>query len=144
MEDLTLTADFHLFLPTPLDLAVAYGPVDKPAKMPELEFPSRAVFPPFSLAILNGPAPPVFPFFWDMMGQQKQGLPFHVRWNSSPALLKALYGLQGNSQQLSHLALGFSQMMTDFREFGFLQDDPPYSRRRFRAPIKNSLAAHRF
>jgi hypothetical protein len=48
--------------------------------------------------------------------EEKQDLPFDMDRNLSPALLKALYGLQGRTKQPGHLALRLSKCASDIRE----------------------------
>jgi hypothetical protein len=127
MKHPALAAYLHFFLPRWLQLSLTNGAVDEPAEVPELEFPGRAVFPRISRAVLNGPASPVFLVLPQLPAEKKQDLSFYMRGNSSPALLKALYGFDRGSQQVGHLALGFSQLMTDLRELRFFHKYPPFS-----------------
>jgi hypothetical protein len=126
MKDPALAAYPHFFLPRRLQLSLTNRAIDEPAEVSELEFPGRAVFPGISRAVLNGPASPVFVVLPQLPAKKKQGLSFYMRGNSSPALLKALYGFDGGSQQVGHLALSFSQLMTDFRELPFSHEYPPF------------------
>ena len=48
--------------------------------------------------------------------QEIQDLPLDMDRNLSPALLKALYGLEGCTEQLGHLTLCFSKSASDMGE----------------------------
>ena len=48
-----------------------------------------------------------------LSADQKQQLPFNMDRNISPALLIAVNGLDGGTEQLSHLSLCFSQFLTE-------------------------------
>lgn len=43
LENLTGAANFHFFIPGAVNVAVAYGSVDKPAKISAFKFPGRAL-----------------------------------------------------------------------------------------------------
>jgi hypothetical protein len=126
MEYLTLAAYPHFPLPVRLRLSLAYGSIDEPAEVPDLEFPRGTIFFGLSRAVLNGPASPVFVVLRQLVGKKKQDLSFYMAGNFSPTLLKALYGFERGPKQLSHLALSFSQLMTDFRELTFSHKYPPF------------------
>ncbi len=126
MKYLTLSAYPHFLLPGRLHLSLTDGAIDEPAKVADLEFPRRAVFLGVSLALQGDPASPVFLIPRQLVGEKKQGLALYMSGNSSPALLKALYGFDRGPQQLSHLGLSFSQLVTDLRELAFSHKYPPF------------------
>lgn len=55
----------------------------------------------------------MLPFSGVFLCEEKQGLPFYMGGNLSPALLKALHGLQGSTKQLGHLALRLSKFASN-------------------------------
>jgi len=117
-EDLTLPAQRHFLLPGPLNLAVAYGPVDEPAQMPQTVFPRRALLPGLFGAALCRPAVlPAFAGQGKVMGKKKEGLPFHMDRDSSPPLFKALDRLKGGPKELGQFLLCLPQMSSDAGKF---------------------------
>ena len=93
MENLALSAHLHLTLPIFMNLSLTYRPINKPAEMPALKFPCGALLLYLLGAGLNGPTG--FALLWRVpLGQQEQYLPFYMRWNIPPALLKTLYSLE--------------------------------------------------
>jgi hypothetical protein len=95
---------------------MTYRPVDKPAEMPALKLPRRALLPCFYRAVFNIPAGLMRTFSGGFLCQEKQHLPFDMDRNLSPALLKALYSLEGCTEQLGHLTLRLSEYASDIRE----------------------------
>jgi hypothetical protein len=115
-EDLTVAAHLHFRLPVPLHFSMADGPVDEPAQMADLELPGRATLSRLRRALKYGPTFRSLPGGF-CVGEQEEELPFDVDGDLSPALLKALDGLEGGSQDLGQLLLGFSQLGPDIAEF---------------------------
>ncbi len=56
MEDLALSAYFHLIVPISLDLPLTDRPADKPTEVPALELPGRTLLFYLYGAVLNVPA----------------------------------------------------------------------------------------
>jgi hypothetical protein len=110
-------AQVHFLLPAFLDLAPADRAVNKPAEMPCLKLPRRA-----SVSRLVRAAP-YFPTGSDLFalstlqGRKKKQLAFRVYRNIPPPLFEALYGFGRSAQELGHLLLRFSQMLTDLGKF---------------------------
>jgi hypothetical protein len=125
LKYVAFAAEIHFPFPGSLGFPLAYRPVDEPAKMPEFELPGRAVFFQISRAILDSPASPVFLALRQLMGQKEQDLPFHMRWDVSPSLFETLDSFDRCSHQLSHLVLGFSQVMADLRKLAFFHKRTP-------------------
>ena len=95
---------------------MTYRPVDEPAEVTTLKLPRRALLPGFYWALFNVPTGLMRTFSGGFLCQEKQHLPFDMDRNLSPALLKALYGLEGRTKQLGHLALSLSKSASDIRE----------------------------
>jgi hypothetical protein len=133
LKYLTPSAYPHFLLPSRLHLSLTDSAVDEPAEVPKLELPCWTVFLGMDRAVLNGPASPVFVVLSQLVGEKKQGLSLYMPGNSSPALLKALHGFDRCPQQLSNLALSFSQLTTDIRELTFSHNCPPFYRLPFRS-----------
>ena len=93
MEDLALPAYFHLTVPISLNLSMAYGSTDKPTEMTALELPGGALIPYLRGAVLNVPTgfASILRF---LHRKEEERLPFNIRGNISPSLLKALHGLK--------------------------------------------------
>lgn len=96
-------------MPASLYLPLAYGSVDKPAEFPALKLPCRALLSGLHRASLNDPAGLLLLLSGILLGEEKQHLSLDIYWNVPPALLKALYGLEGGSEQIRHLLLGLPQ-----------------------------------
>jgi hypothetical protein len=105
----TGTANIHFALPIPLNFAFTQRPVDKPAESPGLKFPGRAIAPLIQRTFSDDPTglPAFFPL---LHGKEKEGLPFHMSRNGSPALFIALNCFGGRPQELCHLSLCFTQL----------------------------------
>jgi hypothetical protein len=120
LQHFTGFADFHFFAPAFLRLALTNRSVDEPAEMPGPELPCRTTLSGLTGAIFDQPTgatsfcPELF------QGKKKQRLAFSIDGYFSQSLLKALDGSDGNTQQLGHLFLGFSQEMPDLRQFVFI------------------------
>ena len=78
-----------------------------------MKFPRRAVLPGFHGASFNNPARLVPSGSGILLGEEKQHLPLDMNGNIPPSLLEALYGLEGDTEQLCHPALRFSQLASD-------------------------------
>jgi len=116
-KDRTLPASFHFFVPAVLNLPPAVGAADKPAKVSDLKFPGRTVFPPGGRASFDLPAR-AGPFAATRFhGRQEKNLPFDVSGDFAPSLLEALHGPDGCSQELGNFLLGFLQASTESQEF---------------------------
>ena len=113
MEYPTPPAYRHLFGPALLGLPPADGAIDKPAEIPYLQFPRRAILPQCIRAVLHDPTGNRDPACRALHGKEKEHMPFYVRRDFPPALFKALHGLVGRPQELGHLLLGLSQLMPD-------------------------------
>jgi hypothetical protein len=124
-KDRTPPASFHFFAPAVLNLPPAVGAVDKPAKVSDLKFPGRTVFSPGGRASLDLPAR-AGPFATTRFhGRQEKNLPFDVSGDFAPSLLEALHGPDRDSQELSHLLLGFLQALPESQEFFGVHKEPP-------------------
>jgi hypothetical protein len=91
-EYLAFSAHFHLLVPAFLHLALADRPVDKPAKMPTLKFPRRAIS---SDLHPTGSVPFIMAPFHD---QEEEYLSFNMHGDVPPPLLKTLYCFKRNTQ----------------------------------------------
>jgi hypothetical protein len=119
-KDFAFPTHFHLLAPASLHLAVADGPVYEPTNPPCAELPCRTIPSGLDRTFLNRPARAVSVDVGLLQGQEKKRLALGMNRDPSPTLFKALYGLERNTQQLSHLHLGFSQLVSNFREFLFV------------------------
>ncbi len=98
MEYLALAARFHLFVPALLYFTLADSPVDKPAKMPTLKFPCRAI----SLDLHGTPSyhpTRLVPLVMGVLhGQKEEHLPLNMNGDVPPSLFEALDGLERSTQ----------------------------------------------
>jgi len=99
---------------------VADGSVYEPADLPCAELPCRTIPSGLDSTLLHQPTRASSVDWGLLKGQKKKRLAFGVNRDPSPALFKALYGLERNAQELGHLQLGFSQVVSNFREFLFV------------------------
>jgi hypothetical protein len=124
-EYFTLSAHLYLLVPAFLHLALTDGPVDKPAKLPPLKFPCRAI----SSGLRRTPSyyPTVgFPFIMGPLhGKKKKHLSFNMHGDVPPSLLETLYGFERSTQYLCHLALSFSQMASNLGKLLFVHARSP-------------------
>lgn len=58
----------------------------------------------------------MLPFSGVLLCEEKQHMSLDMGGNLSPALLKALHGLQGSTKQLGYLALRLSKSASDMGE----------------------------
>ena len=106
-KNVTRPAYLHLFIPIFINSAVTNSSANKPTKFSGIKFPSRALFFLLWRAFFYGPAGLEFfgaPFH---IGDQEQHLSLSMGRYESPVLFVAVYGLDGYTQQLSHLFLRF-------------------------------------
>jgi len=99
---------------------VADGSVYEPADLPCAEFPCRTIPSGLDGTFLNRPTRAFSVDGGLLEGQKKKRLAFGVNGDLSPALFKALYSLERNAQELGHLQLSFSQVVSNLGEFLFL------------------------
>ncbi|UCG65635.1 MAG: hypothetical protein JSW12_00830 [Deltaproteobacteria bacterium] len=71
---------------------MTYRSVDKPAEVPTLKFPCRAILPGFSRTLFNHPTGLVVPTGSAFHGQKKQHLTLDMPGNVPPSLLETLDG----------------------------------------------------
>lgn len=110
-------ASLHFFFPRFMNMAIADGPADKPAKIAGLEFPGRALFFLLGRTCFSIPARPPFTDVFLQSGNQKENLSFHMGRYGSPPLFIAVNGLDGNAKKLRHLPLCFSQLISELLKF---------------------------
>jgi hypothetical protein len=125
-QNIAGSANFHLFFPFFVGSAAADGSIDKPAKLACLKLPCGACFFLFGRAFFNGPARFLGLIGASSSGEQKKHLPFNMRRHGSPALLVAVYGLDGYPQKLRHLLLRFVQVFPKFCKFLTVHKFPLY------------------
>ena len=111
-QDLAGHAIFSLFAPSLVDIAIAESPPQKPAQVSGIELPCRALLLEFSWAFLDNPTG-FFPFIGCASLEQEKNLTFYLGRDFSQTLFVAVYGLDGFSQQLCHLFLGFPQLQSN-------------------------------
>jgi hypothetical protein len=121
-----LTAAFHFRFPAAVDVAMTNGPIDKPAQFAVLKFPGRTGLAAGLGAAGGDPAALWFYLQLGGFGLQKEKLPFNMDRYIAPPLLKALDGLQRYPQEMTDLALGFGQKLSDDGKFSFIQGLPPF------------------
>jgi hypothetical protein len=124
LEYLALLAPLHLLVPAFLHLALADRPIDKPAKMPTLKFPCRAILPHPRGTLPYHPTRPVI-FITGPHRQKKVHLSLDIHRDVPPSLLKTLYGFGRNTQKLCHLSLSFSDMGPNLGELLFVHVKSP-------------------
>jgi hypothetical protein len=116
-QDLTRSADFHLFLPVGLDFSFTDGSIDEPTELSGFKLPRWAFLFVFRGTFLDHPAR-LFPILaLSCPGEQEKEVPFHMTRDISPTLLVTVYGLDRRSKQLGHLHLGLAQFLTNGNEF---------------------------
>jgi len=71
---------------------MAYGSINKPAKVSTEEFPRGTCFPDFHGAFIYNPTWLLLPISISLHSKKKEHLPLNMYWNIPPSLLKALYG----------------------------------------------------
>jgi hypothetical protein len=101
--------------------AITACPAYIPAEMTALELPGRTLF--FHPTMLYLPA---WMSVFDLaaaIAEEKKNLTFNMGRNSSPSLFVAMYGLQCNAEQFSHLFLCFSQLLPECIKFFGIQFD---------------------
>jgi hypothetical protein len=103
-----------------LDFSLTDRPINKPAQMPHLEFPSRAIAFDFRGALFYYPTGPLFNVLGFLHGEDKPHLSFDVNGNFSQTLFKTLYGLDRDAQQLGHFILCFTQLAPNFNKLFFV------------------------
>ena len=108
LKYLAFSARFHFFTPAFLYVAMAYGSINKPAKISTVEFPRRAGFPGFHVAFIYNPTGLLLSVSISLHSKKKEHLPLYMNRNISPSLLEALYGFTRGTEQFCHLALRFS------------------------------------
>ena len=111
-QDLAGHAIFSLFAPSLVDIAIAESPTQKPAQVSGIELPRRTLLLEFGWAFLYYPTG-FFPFIGCASLEQEKNLTFYLGGDFSQTLFVAVYGLDGFSQQLGHLFLGFSQLQSN-------------------------------
>jgi hypothetical protein len=97
-EYLAFSAHLHLLVPAFLHLALADRPVDKPAKMPTLKFPRRAIFSDLHGTFSYHPTGSVPFIMTPFHDQEEEYLSFNMHGDVPPSLLKTLYGFKRNTQ----------------------------------------------
>ena len=102
-KDSALPTHFHFLDPAPLCFALADGSIYEPADLPGLELPRRTIPSGLDRALLNRPTRTFSIDRGPLKGQKKKRLALGVNGDPSPALFKALYGLERNAQELGHL-----------------------------------------
>jgi hypothetical protein len=97
-EYLAFSAHLHLLVPAFLHLALTDRPVDKPAKMPTLKFPRRAISPDLHGTFSYHPTGSVPFIMAPSHDQEEEHLSFNMHRDFPPSLLKTLYGFKRNTQ----------------------------------------------
>jgi hypothetical protein len=95
---------------------VTYGPVNKPAELPRLEFPGRTLSLLPSRTFLNHPAR-LSVLVISYPSSQKIELPFGVSRHTAPTLLVAVYRFDRGPEQLGHLGLRLVQFFAELSKF---------------------------
>jgi hypothetical protein len=108
LEHPALPAHLHLPLPAFLHLAVADCSINKPTKMPSLEFPCWTFPLNFHGALLHHPAGYTLSARRFFRGHKKENLTLNMHWDVPPTLFETLYGFERDPQQLCHLILSLS------------------------------------
>jgi hypothetical protein len=98
LEYLALSAHLDLLVPAFLHLALTDGPIDKPAKLPALKFPCRAISSDLHGTLSYHPTGLVPFVMGPHDGQKKEHLSFDMHRDISPSLLKTLYGFRRSAQ----------------------------------------------
>lgn len=111
-ENITGPADLHFFLPVFVNYSFTDSTVNKPTKLPCVEFPRGAPAFYFSWTLFQDPAGFQLPLALLLQGDQEQDLPLRIGGNRSPSLLVAVNCLQRYSQQLGEFLLGFMQAIS--------------------------------
>jgi hypothetical protein len=116
-QNLTRSADFHLFLPIGLDFSFADRSIDEPTERSCFKFPGWALLFVFRGAFLDHPAWLFIVHVLSIPGEQKEEMPFHMARDVPPSLLVAVNCLNRGSEQLSHLHLGLAQFFANGNKF---------------------------
>lgn len=116
VEDFTGSTDLDFLPPALLNYTITYGPVNKPAELPCLEFPGWTVFLLLRRTFLNHPAR-LLTFMISFPGDQKIELPFGVSRHPPPTLLVAVYRFDRGPEQLGHLGLRLVQFFAELNKF---------------------------
>jgi hypothetical protein len=119
LENLAGTTLHHLFFVTVSRGTVTAGPAEKPAQVPTLKLPGRALL--LHPALFYIPAGADGLEFAPAITEKEKDLAFNVGRNRSPSLFVAMNGLQCNSEQFSHLFLCFSKFFPGFKKFFRIQ-----------------------
>jgi hypothetical protein len=85
-------------VPAFLHLALADRPVDKPAKMPTLKFPRRAISPDLDGTFSYHPTGSVPFIMAPSHDEEEEHLSFNMHGDVPPSLLKTLDGFKRNTQ----------------------------------------------
>jgi len=116
-QNLTRSADFHLFLPVGLDFSFTDRSIDEPTERSGFELPGWALLLVVRRTFLDHPAW-LFPILvLPRPGEQEKEMSFHMARDVSPTLLVTVYGLDRRSKQLGHLCLGLVQFFANGNEF---------------------------
>ena len=97
-EYLASSAHLHLPVPAFLHFPLTDGPIDKPAKMPTLKFPRRAISPDLHGTFSYHPTGRVPFIMGPLHGQEKQHLSFNLHRDFPPSLLITSYGFERSTQ----------------------------------------------
>ena len=119
-EYLALSAHLHLLVPVFMHFALTDRPIDKPAKLPTLKFPCRAISPHPIGTLPYHPTRLVVFITGPHHRQKKVHLSLDIHRDVPPSLLKTLYGFGRNTQELRHLSLSFSDMGSNLGELLFV------------------------
>ena len=112
LEYIAFPAGFNLFIPVLFRFAVTDGAIDKPAEFACPKFPGRAVLFLLGRAFVHNPALLYVFFSLFFLGNQEKNLALYMGRHDPPALLIAVYGLDGCAQQLRHLFLCLVQFFS--------------------------------
>jgi hypothetical protein len=99
-----------------LNHTITYGPIDKPAELPRLEFPGWTLSLLLRRTFFNLPTRlPAF-VISNPCGQKIE-LPFGVSWHPAPTLLVAMYRFDRGPEQLGHPGLCLIQFFAESNKF---------------------------
>ncbi len=112
-QNLTLSTNFHLFVPILLNFPFTYGAVNKPTKLSSSELPGRTFFFDLRRTSLHHPARLLGFIIPPHPEDQKKDLPFHMDRYLSPPLLVAMDGLNRCAKNFGHLLLRLVQFLTE-------------------------------
>ena len=108
-KNITGPADLHFFPPVFVNYPFTDSAVNKPTKLPRVEFPRGAPAFYFSWAFFQRPAGFQSPLALLLQGDQEQDLPLRIGGNRSPSLLVTVNCFQRYSQQMGEFLLGSMQ-----------------------------------